>query len=383
MSDRPRRRGAAKKINYARLNSVGKSDVEDSEGMSEMDNPDRVKEATEEGEVTDDGVTAEKEAAGDTEEPAVELSEADIDARVVAAKREQDELASKIRVQKKLQMLDALERENKRLRDELARVESESDGAWSLLRAPGESRQQSSESVQKGRERRHKSKVKAGPATNSSYSTTKTGHKQSTQNITDLRRNLSLCNEADEALNVLGVPLNTGAVAESSDSSAQESDGPRRRVKKSSKSRSNKKSSHVKSSHKDNVKRAESMFDGWGRLVLSEAPSEGQWSGFEESVVMWPNENLGPRYNNYGKAETKYRQLDMRTLVAGELDIVCDCGVSMREREARLRLLGDVNFYSAHYQWSALLKFHAAVCQRWREVVWNGGTITADWSSRC
>ena len=103
------------------------------------------------------------------------------------------------------------------------------------------------------------------------------------------------------------------------------------------------------------------MFDGWGRLDLSEAPSEGQWSGFEESVVMWPNENLGPRNNNYGKAETKYRQLDMRTLVAGELNIVCDCGVSMREREARLRLLSDVNFYSAHYQWSALLKFHAAV----------------------
>ena len=254
--------------------------------MSEMDDPDRVKEATEEGEVTDEGVTAEKEATGDAEEPVVELSEADIDARVAAAKREQDELASKIRVQKKLQMLDALERENKRPRDELARVESESDGAQSLLRAPGGSRQQSLESVQKGCERKHKSKVKAGPATNSSCTTTKTGHKQSTQNITDLRRNLSLCNEADKALNVLGVPLNTGAAAESSDSSAQESDGPRRRVKKSSKSRSSKKSSHVKPSHKDNVKRAEAMFDGWGRLGLSEAPSEGQWSGFEESVVM-------------------------------------------------------------------------------------------------
>ena len=76
---------------------------------------------------------------------------------------------------------------------------------------------------------------------------------------------------------------------------------------------------------------------------------------------MWPNENLGPCYNNYGKAENKYRQLDMRTLGAGELNIVCDCGVSMREREARLRLLSDVNFYSAQYQWSALLKFHAAV----------------------
>ena len=31
------------------------------------------------------------------------------------------------------------------------------------------------------------------------------------------------------------------------------------------------------------------------------------------------------------------------------------------EKEARLRLLGDIVFYSAHYQWPALLKFHAAV----------------------
>ena len=103
------------------------------------------------------------------------------------------------------------------------------------------------------------------------------------------------------------------------------------------------------------------MFDGWDRLGLNDAMSEGRLSACEESGVMWPNENLGPRYNNYGKAKTKYRQLDMRNLVAGDLNIVCDCRVSVREREARLRLLGDVNFYSAHYQWPALLKLHAAV----------------------
>ena len=51
----------------------------------------------------------------------------------------------------------------------------------------------------------------------------------------------------------------------------------------------------------------------------------------------------------------------MRILVVGGLNIVFEFGVSMRENEARLRLLGDVNFYSAHYQWPALLKFYAAV----------------------
>ena len=51
----------------------------------------------------------------------------------------------------------------------------------------------------------------------------------------------------------------------------------------------------------------------------------------------------------------------MRMLVAGELNIVWNCGVSVKEREARLQLLSDINLYSAHYQWPALLKFHAAV----------------------
>ena len=66
------------------------------------------------------------------------------------------------------------------------------------------------------------------------------------------------------------------------------------------------------------------------------------------------------RYNNFGKAKFKYRQLDLRLLVAGELNITCHGVVSEMETEARLRLLGDV-FYSTPYQWPALLTFHAAV----------------------
>ena len=147
MSGRPRWT-KAKRVNYARLNSVGRSDIEESEKMSRME-PEHVKEATEEGEVSEVEMAGEKEAAGDAEE----LSEADIDARVAAAKQEQEDLASKIRVQKKLQMLDALECENRRLRDELARVESESDGTRSLLHAPGGSRQLSFD-MNKSRERK-------------------------------------------------------------------------------------------------------------------------------------------------------------------------------------------------------------------------------------
>ena len=58
-------------------------------------------------------------------------------------------------------------------------------------------------------------------------------------------------------------------------------------------------------------------------------------------------ENLRPRYNNFGKAELKFRQLDLRLLVAGELNIVCHGRVAEMEKEARLRLLGDIVFSMA------------------------------------
>ena len=169
----------------------------------------------------------EPETAGDAEEAADELAEAEIDAKLALAKKEQEDLAAQIRMQKKLQVLRDLERENHRLSDELARVTDELDGGRSLLRAPSGARQQSSE-VKSGHERKHtQTKVKARPTT-----TARKSERDSVRNITDLRRNLTLCNEADQALSVLGVPLSVGPAAESSESSAGESDGPRRRVAK-------------------------------------------------------------------------------------------------------------------------------------------------------
>ena len=57
----------------------------------------------------------------------------------------------------------------------------------------------------------------------------------------------------------------------------------------------------------------------------------------------------------------KYGQLDLRLLVAGELNIALRGNVSSQERLARLQLLEDVVFDAAYYQWSAVLRFHAAV----------------------
>ena len=87
----------------------------------------------------------------------------------------------------------------------------------------------------------------------------------------------------------------------------------------------------------------------------------GSGAESETNNVKWPNQHLGPRYNNYGKSDTKFRQLDLRTLVAGELNICCGRDVSESERSARLKMLGDIVFNSAYYQWPAILKLHAAV----------------------
>ena len=47
--------------------------------------------------------------------------------------------------------------------------------------------------------------------------------------------------------------------------------------------------------------------------------------------------------------------------MAGELNICCGRDVSESKRSARLKMLGDIVFNSAYYQWPGILKLHAAV----------------------
>ena len=47
--------------------------------------------------------------------------------------------------------------------------------------------------------------------------------------------------------------------------------------------------------------------------------------------------------------------------MAGELNICCGRDVSESERSVRLKMLGNIVFKSAYYQWPAILKLHAAV----------------------
>ena len=155
--------------------------------------------------------------------------------------------------------------------------------------------------------------------------------------IADLRANPTLSMQAYNALAALGL------VKDPSDSSSAESEDPSaKHIMETGKQKT--KSNRNKRRHKRRQR---------DRSNDSHSESDGG------SNVKWPNEN--PRYNNFGKSDTKYRNLDFRTLVAGEMNICCMNGITQSERGARLRLLGDIVFNAGYYQWQAILKFHAAI----------------------
>ena len=352
MSGRSRRE--TKSIDYSRLGLEG-SIKQQAMTMKDGENDGILsKETLPETEVTGDGtdpteagaMAREAEKQDGTDDDDVLISEKEIDAKMQAAEQEKKRLSDQIRIQKKLRMLDKLERENRRLRDELSSVTQESEAARtaeSVLRAPSGGARQHCSGCGKLRQKSERNWKKTTKVKAKSECADREKPKRTVM-IGDLRDNLAVNAEADRALRVLGVSAT--ARVEPSDSS--ESEGPKSRVKHTSKCRDRRRQSNHCCSKLSHGKTGKSKFTG----LSSDSDSDSD----TESKVQWPNDNLGPRYNNFGKAEVKFRQLDLRLLVAGELNIVCQGGVSEMEKEARLRLLGDIVFYSAHYQWPALLK---------------------------
>ena len=150
--------------------------------------------------------------------------------------------------------------------------------------------------------------------------------------IGDLRANITLSTEAKRALNILGVSVTDHVEL----SNSSESEGPRARVKHTSKCRDR--------SRKSNQCCSKEMHGRTGKLKSRDWDSDSDSDSDAQIKVRWPNDNMGPRCNNFGKAKFKFKQLDLRLLVAGELNIVCHGGVSEMEKEARLRLLRDMVF---------------------------------------
>ena len=80
--------------------------------------------------------------------------------------------------------------------------------------------------------------------------------------------------------------------------------------------------------------------------------------------VAWANKNLGPRYSIIDDDDMSLSELDLRLLMAGELNIISSKHIDETERSARIELLGDIVFNAGHYQWNAVLKFYSAVLSR-------------------
>ena len=81
---------------------------------------------------------------------------------------------------------------------------------------------------------------------------------------------------------------------------------------------------------------------------------------FVKVRVIWPQEMLGPKYTNYAMNKIKFQNLDSRMLCCGELEIIQSDLISSEEKEHRLKMLNDIMYNSAFFEWSAILRLHAA-----------------------
>ena len=151
---------------------------------------------------------------------------------------------------------------------------------------------------------------------------------QQTFNINSIRANKSVSHKVDHALEILGLD-------QDSDS---EDEVRSQRVKSRGK-----KINHLKTK---SSKRQSLIID----------------SDEEDNTVIWPHELLGPKFSDYSGSNTiKYKQLDSRLFIAGELSIIKSRKISEFEKCHRLNLLFDTVFNMAFYEWPALLKLHAAI----------------------
>lgn len=77
--------------------------------------------------------------------------------------------------------------------------------------------------------------------------------------------------------------------------------------------------------------------------------------------IIWPHEALGPKYFNYNMNKIKYKDLDSRLLIAGELNIIRSGKISAKESACRLKILSDIVFNMGNFEWGDILRLHAAM----------------------
>lgn len=283
-----------------------------------------------------------------------EPEEKSIDELMAESRCEREKLEKELRYQEKLLTLKQLEAENAALRERLraATAQTQSYGKSRDSRhvtPPPPVRQR----PDRGQQKTERSKVKAA------------GKPKHTTTITDLRGDLGLQAGAHDTLQRLGLVEDSTNGAESSAYSSVESDDPAgSRIKQTSEFDSNLRSKMSRNARRRKRNKPKSSRPKSFMYEQSDSETSDSSNSFTRNSkcrFKWPNEHLGARYNNFGKSEMKFKQLDMRTLMAGELNIVSNPKVCDNERKARLQLLGDAVFSSGFYQWPAVLKWYAAV----------------------
>ena len=72
---------------------------------------------------------------------------------------------------------------------------------------------------------------------------------------------------------------------------------------------------------------------------------------------LWPQKGLKQQFVT---SRPKFRDLDFRLLMAGELEIISREGISAQERKGRLSLLKDICYHQSTYEWEALRDSYAS-----------------------
>ena len=345
-----------------------------------------------------------------------DAEDAELDNSILEMTKMKEKLHARLRREKKRQKIEHLRRENEALQQELDRLTEAScdhgDTATTNAAPTTTTRVKwLNKAKSSDRAKGHKSrKVKAAGESHAVAA--------AVPSVSSFKQNCGLLNDADTLLKQLGIAEGDDAL-ESSHSSESSDPEATERVHRTSKYERNKhvrrksraptrkdsdtfKIHHsypnvsddqihysypnvfdVKTSHV-NPHGPNSILNMHGCQSCAKLRSEGGdmksgpgKNGEVKADLKWPNEHLGARYNNYGKSDTKFKQLDFRLLVAGEINVIMDESTGEKERLARMQLLSDVVFSSAHYQWSAILRFHAAVLAEIESSRMQWGTRTA------
>lgn len=96
------------------------------------------------------------------------------------------------------------------------------------------------------------------------------------------------------------------------------------------------------------------------KVVLKSGIHESSGGAVQRQVI-WPHSMLGAKFLPSMDSKIIYHDLDERLLTIGELSIIKSGKISESERVARIEILEDILFNVPHFEWSALLRFHATI----------------------